>query len=237
MAEPTEAPAVFTTDNEPYLGLPSVLWFDRVIVWALDCSGRVAAYKHASSRELVPLQHAACQIIPQGINIALAIRELIRQAYLFPALVLMRPLIERAAVMSWLCLHPDEVPLWHAGWPHRKRPALQTMLEAMGGTAVGEDQAKQVKDAHNHIVHGDPIGSYHSLVPLGDGRVGYAPGKMLDSPDVADAVAMEAQCYLLVLTERMRQVFAQLEFPAGPGSQGIAARGVAFGQPFSSSGL
>jgi hypothetical protein len=37
---------------------------------------------------------------PQGISLALSIRELIRQGYLFAALVLVRPLIERAVRIS-----------------------------------------------------------------------------------------------------------------------------------------
>jgi hypothetical protein len=36
--------------------------------------------------QLSDLQKAACQIVPQGINLALTIRELIRQGYLFSSL-------------------------------------------------------------------------------------------------------------------------------------------------------
>ena len=79
-------PAVFTPDNEPYLGLQSVLWFDRIIMWTLESNHRVAAYSHAHTDQMSPLQKAACQMIPQGINIALSIRELVRQGYLFPAM-------------------------------------------------------------------------------------------------------------------------------------------------------
>ena len=207
----TQGPAVFGPDNEPYLGLPALLWFDRVIVWALAGNQGVAAYTHANRERLSPLQHAACQIIPQGINIALAIRELLRQGYLFPAMVLMRPLIERAAVMSYLCLHPEAVALWHEGWKYRERPSLVTMLQAMAGEKADPQEAKNVCDAHNHIVHGDPIASYYNLVHLGDGRAAYASSKILDSPDLADPLAMEAQCYLLVLASRMAQVFPQVD--------------------------
>src|SRR5450759_4218689 len=112
MRETERAPAVFTPDNEPYLGLQSVLWFDRIIVWALESNHQVAAYTHSHRSDLSPLQRAGCQITPQGVNIALSIRELVRQGYLFPAMVLMRPLIERAAVISYLALNPRAVSLW-----------------------------------------------------------------------------------------------------------------------------
>jgi len=210
----TSQPAVFTPDNEPYLGLPSVLWFDRVITWTMAGNERVARYTHDHSGSLSTLQEAACQIVPQGINIALSVRELIRQAYLFPAMVLMRPLIERAAVISYLCLHPDAIQLWRGGWKFRERPSLAKMLQAMAGPNVDVNEARKICDAHNHIVHGDPVGSYHNLVQLGDGRPAYASSKILDSPDTADAIAMEAQCYLIVLTSRMAAVFPEVDVPA-----------------------
>ena len=126
----------------------------------------------------------------------------------------MRPLIERAAVMSYLCLHPEAVDLWHGGWKHRERPSLVTMLQAMAGEKADPQEAKKVCHAHNHIVHGDPIASYYNLVHLGDGRAAYASSKILDSPDLADPLAMEAQCYLVVLAGRMSQVFPRVEIPA-----------------------
>ena len=95
--ETSQPPAVFTPANEPYLGRQSVYHFDQVIVSCLEANARVAAYTHAHAHQLSDLQKAACQIIPQGINLALSIRELVRQGYLFAAVVLMRPLIERAA--------------------------------------------------------------------------------------------------------------------------------------------
>lgn len=219
-----QAPAVFTPDNEPYLGLQAVLWFDRIIVWALQCNTVVAGYTHAHKRELSPLQNAACQIVPQGINIALSIRELIRQGYLFPAMVLMRPLIERAAVLSYLADTPEAVSLWESGWKYGKRPPLAKMLESMSGAQVNASEAANICAAHNHIVHADPLGAYHNLVHLGDGRAAYASGKMLDSPDMAESISMEAQCYLIVICGRMAQVFPDANLsPMSPDSGSAAS--------------
>jgi len=221
MSEPSCSPAVFTPDNEPYLGLPTLVAFDQAIVWALEGNGNVAAWTHAHSDELSSLQLAACQIIPQGINIALSIRELVRQGYLFPAMVLMRPLIERAAVISYLCGNPQAVALWHAGWKHSQRPSLRTMLRTMGGPACDPDAASKVCEAHNHIVHGDPVASYYNLIHLGDGRPAYASSKMLDSPDAAAAIAAEALCYLVVVAARMTHVFPEAAVPARSGDGDI----------------
>jgi hypothetical protein len=184
-----------------------VLWFDRIIVWALESNLRVARYTRANADRLSPLQKAACQIIPQGINIALSIRELVRQGYLFPAMVLTRPLIERAAVLSYLADTPGAVSLWESGWKHSQRPPLAKMLQSMSGAGIDPAEATKVCAAHNHIVHADPVGTYHNLVHLGDGRAAYASSKMLDSPEMAEGISMEAQCYLIVLGGRMAQVF------------------------------
>ena len=98
-----DTPAVFTPENEPYLGRGALLTFDQEIPFSLWVSSHIAAYTRTHRNELTDLQRAACQIVPQGINLALSIRELIRQGYLFAALVLIRPLIERAAIISYIC--------------------------------------------------------------------------------------------------------------------------------------
>lgn len=67
-------PSIFTTDNEPYLGLKSLMVFDHLIVASLNLNSEVAAYTHKNS--LNRLQKAAAQIVPQGFNIALSVREL-----------------------------------------------------------------------------------------------------------------------------------------------------------------
>lgn len=208
------SPMVFTPLNEPYLGLKSLLWFDRIIIWALSANEMAATYTQNNRSNLTSLQKAACQIIPQGISIALSIRELLRQGYLFPAMVLIRPLIERAAIISYLDLNPNDVALWEAGWKHGRRPSLKTMLEAMAGTKVNIGATQDVCDAHNHIVHGDPIASYYNLVHLSDGRLGYACGKIIDQSETCDNIAMETQCYLIILGSRIGTIFPKIQLPS-----------------------
>ena len=111
MIQQRDASPIFTPDNEPYLGLEPVLWFDRMICWSMESNVATAQWTQQNSAGLTALQRSACQIIPQGVSIALSIRELIRQAYLLSALILIRPLIERAAIISYLDVHPDDVSL------------------------------------------------------------------------------------------------------------------------------
>jgi hypothetical protein len=206
---PRDLKAVFTPDDETYLGRQSVFHFDEVIIACLEANAEVANHTRIHSNKLSDLQRAACQIIPQGINLALSIRELVRQGYLFAAVVLMRPLIERAAIISFLHEHPENVRLWKDGWRYRERPSLATMLASMHGE-VDIDQAKQICETFNHVVHGDPIGSSFNLVNLGAGGLGYAVGKALSEPELCDFICFQSYCYLIVLMGRMAGCFPEI---------------------------
>jgi len=195
---------VYLPHNEPYLGRASVYNFDQVIMSCLKQNADVSAYTHRP--QLSDLQKAACQIIPQGINLALTIRELIRQGYLFSALVLMRPLIERAATISYLCSKPEEVEAWKAGWEYRDRPSLSVMLESMSDKH-DISETKQICDIFNHIVHGDPIGSVWNLVKLNENSLGYSVGKVVDDPELCDFICFQSYCYLIVLMGMMTACF------------------------------
>lgn len=200
----SETEPVYLPSNEPYLGRASVFHFDQVIISCLKVNTDIAAYTRHN--EISDLQEAACQIIPQGINLALTIRELIRQGYLFGALVLMRPLIERAAIMSYLHTHPDEVEVWQNGWQFGERPSLAKMLETMSGS-TDITIARQICETFGHIVHGDPIGSKWNLVHLGNGALGYSVGKVINDPELCDFICFQSYCYLIVLMGMMAACF------------------------------
>src|SRR5205807_103211 len=95
------------------------------------------------SGKLSPLQRCATEIIPQGVSIALSIRELIRQAYLFSAAILMRPLVERTGLMQHLITYPEAVEAWYAGWPRTAQPAFATLLALVMPDAT-EDHREEV---------------------------------------------------------------------------------------------
>ena len=207
-------PAVFTPNNEPYLGRLSLLHFDLVITSCLELNDEVAAYTR--KHELSELQQAACQIVPQGINLSLSIRELIRQGYLFAAVVLLRPLIERAGIVSYLHERPEAVALWRSGWRYGERPSFIKMLETMQGETDIE-QTKLVCDTLNHIVHGDPAGSDFNLVPLEDHGQGYAVGKTLSQPDLCDFICLQSYCFLIVIMGRTAGCFPGVRGPRAHG--------------------
>ncbi|MBI5805479.1 hypothetical protein HZA73_05490 [candidate division TA06 bacterium] len=199
--------SVYLPTNEPYLGRELVFHFDQTIISCLEINADIAAYTH--NAKLSDIQKAACQIIPQGINLSLTIRELVRQGYLFGAIVLMRPLIERAAIISYLHANPDKVNVWQRGWQYGERPPLSTMLETMSGNADIK-LAKQICEDFNHIVHGDPVGSQWNLVNLSNGGLGYSVGKVINDPDLCDFICAQSYCYLIVLMGRMAGIFPEV---------------------------
>jgi len=200
-----EQPAVYLPDNEPYLGRDSVFHFDQIILGCLERNAVVAPYTHRIVQSA--LQRAACKLIPQGINIALAIRELVRQGYLFPALVLMRPLIERTATISYLINDEQAASAWERGdWKGSKGPGLSKMLEEMAG-AADVSAAKFVCRTFHEIDHADPGASKWNLVSPGEAGLGYAVSKVLDNPELCDFICYQSYCYLIVLTAAMGSCF------------------------------
>lgn len=195
---------VYLPSNEPYLGRESVFHFDQVIISCLEANKNVAVYTHKI--DLSDLQKAACQIIPQGINLALTIRELVRQGYLFGALVLIRPLIERAAIISYLHTYPETIEIWQGGWEFNKRPKLKDMLETMSNNADIK-VAKEICETFGHIIHGDPISSHWNLIKLSNERLGYSVGKIISDPDLCDFICYQSYCYLIVIMGMMASCF------------------------------
>jgi hypothetical protein len=212
----SDIPVVFTPGNEPYLGRDALLRFDKEIPFSLWVSSHIAAYTRINRGSLTDLQIAACQIVPQGINLALSIRELIRQGYLFAALVLIRPLIERAAIISYIFDHPEAIEQWKNGWRFRQRPSLNTMLRSMAPSGVDPDAAKDICEHYGHIVHGDPVAANWNRVPLDDGTLGYSVGKILDHGALCDELALQGWAYLRVLTARAASCFPEVPPPEVP---------------------
>ena len=135
-----------------------------MIVAAMEQNTKIGPWTHGKA--LTPLQRAGTELLPHGFSIALSIRELVRQGYLISAEILLHLLVERAAVVSYLCEKPTSVCLWEAGWPHKSRPALYKMLAVMRGSGdarENEDMARHITQHFNAIVHADPSGSRRQM--------------------------------------------------------------------------
>lgn len=201
-------PPVFLPHNEPYLGHPTLLEFDHAIPPAIRTHIRLS--QGTFDRNLSPLEQAAAQLIPQAVSIALSIRELIRQGYLFSAALLLRPLIERVGLVEYLRVHPEAVQSWHSGWPRRDQPSLQTLLET-----TSQNEAGSVDDLHffsnvlHKLIHPDPAGALWNMITREDGKPAFSSGKILDDPEFCDFVSVTGSRFLLLVTRIAEDIFGR----------------------------
>lgn len=197
-------PAVFTPENEPYLGRETVQAFDNVIITCLATNEVIAPHTHEI--ELSELQRAACELIPPTINLSLSIRELVRQGYIYGAMVLIRPLTERAVTLLYLYKNPEKLALWHEGWPYSKRPKLSQIIESISDERY-KGFGPTITTTMNSLTHGDPASAHWNLVDIGNEQVGHGVGKMLNNPDLCDSVCVQASAWMTVTMALMPAIF------------------------------
>jgi hypothetical protein len=203
-----EIPAVFTPGNEPYLGRSLLFAFDQLICSAMEQNAITAPASH--ERILTDSQKMACQVIAQALSIALSIRELIRQGYLFGGHVLLRALVERSAILLYLHLYPEEIEKWNRGWEGHEAPSLAKMFEKIqakqqhGSAIRGSDLTASM----NSLLHSKPDSAPWNLVELQRGRIGHAVSKILDRPELCDELCANAIPWLAVVQGMMAAYFA-----------------------------
>ena len=202
-------PAVFTPDNEPYLGGTQVHNFDLSIPRALRVHAEIGPRTFAQS--LTPIQKAAVEIIPQGVSIALSIRELVRQAYLYSAAILLRPLVERTGMIQYLAMHPEAVNSWHTGWSRKSQPEFKTLVALVMPDASTVEH-ELTKDMLHKLMHSDPKGALFNMFTTADGSFAHASGKLLGQPEKAEVVCVLACHCLRRLTATSVLVFGHEKY-------------------------
>ncbi len=205
--DPKEMLVVFTPDNEPYLGRHLLFHFDQIVSSLMEQNSVTAPTSHDCP--LTDHQRMACQVIPQAISITLSIRELIRQGYLFGGHVLLRALVERAAILLYLHLYPEEIDHWNRGWHQQEAPGLSKMFDAI--------QAKQHQDpvvrgtvltaSMNSLLHAKPDSASWNLVSMGEKGLGHAVSKILNSPELCDDLCANVIPWVAVVQSMMAAYF------------------------------
>lgn len=200
-------PIIYTPDNEPYLGQELLYHFDQIICSAMEQNTKTAPTTHGA--KLSDHQRMACQVIPQALSIMLSIRELVRQGYLFGAHVLVRALVERATILLYLHLYPDEIDRWHRGWHQQDAPGLAKMFDAI--------QTKQQRDpkvpgrdltaSMNSLLHAKPDSAPWNLVSIGEERLGHAVSKILNRPELCDDLCANVIPWVVVVQGMMAAYF------------------------------
>lgn len=200
---------VFTPGDEPYLGRELLFQFDNLICSCLELNSKCAPASHG--RSLSRLQHALCILVPQTITLALSIRELIRQGYLFGAKVLVRPFTERTVTILYLSKNPDGLQIWDDGWKYNKRPKLQEMVEYLNQEPLQGAFASLKGFTHelNSATHGDPLSAQWNVVLRDDGAPVFPVSKNLCSPQLADEICVEVIPWLAATMGIMSAAFGQ----------------------------
>lgn len=201
--------AVYTPDNEPYLGRQLLKAFDDLLCAVLDQNLRVAPQTHKI--KLSDLQEAACRLAPQAINIALSIRELIRQGYLFGAKVLIRPLVERAIILWYLHLNPGDLAIWKRGWTCNEAPSLSKMIDRINKmlTDPFRERGSTITAPLNSILHGKPDSAIYSVIQVGADKFGHTPSKILNNPTMCDDICCETIGFLALVSAMINGIFPE----------------------------
>jgi hypothetical protein len=204
---PDIIPVVFTPSNEPYLGRPLLFHFDQLICSAMEQNAVTAPTSHRQA--LTDHQDMACQVIAQALSIALSIRELIRQGYLFGGHVLLRALVERAVILLYIHLHPAEIDRWKRGWEQRDAPSLSQMFDAIQAKQQRSPvvPGRELTASMNSLLHAKPNSAPWNIVRLGEKGIGHAVSKILDRPELCDELCANAIPWLVVVQGMMAAYF------------------------------
>ncbi len=200
---------VFTPDDEPYLGRQLLFHFDQLISSVMEQNAVIAPTSHG--RALTDHQRMACQVIAQALSIALSIRELIRQGYLFGAHVLLRALVERSAILLYLHLNPEEIEKWNRGWHQKDAPSLAKMFDAIQRRNPCEYviRGSELTEEMNSLLHAKPDSAPWNLVQFGKDGLGHAVSKILNRPELCDDLCANVIPWIAVIQGMMSAYFPE----------------------------
>jgi hypothetical protein len=207
VTSPKKTPVVFTPSTEPYLGRNLLFHFDQMISSAMQQNSVTAPTTHRCP--LTNHQQMACQVIPQALSIALSIRELIRQGYLFSGHVLLRALVERATILLYLHLYPDKIGCWNRGWSHKEAPSLARMIDDIHAKQGSElpVRGSDVTASMNSLLHAKPDSAPWNLISMNEGQVGHAVSKILNRPELCDDLCANVIPWIAVVQGMMAAYF------------------------------
>jgi len=205
-------PVIFTPDNEPYLGRNLLFHFDQIISSIMEQNSVTAPTTHG--RPLTDHQRMACVVIPQAISITLSIRELIRQGYLFGAHVLVRAFVERATILFYLHLYPEEIDRWNRGWHQQDAPGLAKMFDAIQAKQHCDPwiRGRDITASMNSLLHAKPDSAFWNLISIGDGELGHAVSKILNRPELCDDLCAGMIPWIAVVQAMMASYFSHEPF-------------------------
>ncbi|MEF2231996.1 MAG: hypothetical protein V3571_13780 [Pseudodesulfovibrio sp.] len=141
----------------------------------------------------------------------LSIRELIRQGYLFGAKVMVRSLVERAAILLYLYHYPEEVKKWNNGWQYRDAPNLSKVFEKINekSSKPFDVRGGELTSGMNSILHARPDSAYLNLITTDVGSISFASSKILNNPDLCDGICADIIPWIAIVQGMMEYYFPQ----------------------------
>jgi hypothetical protein len=123
--------------------------------------------------------------------------------------VLVRSLVERAAILLYLHQYPKEIEKWNRGWHAGDAPGLAKMFDAIqkkqqrNPAVPGRDLTASM----NALLHAKPDSAPWNLVSMGEGKLGHAVSKILNRPDLCDDLCANVIPWVAVVQGMMAAYF------------------------------
>lgn len=192
----------FKSENEPYGSLQAIYQLDEALQSARRTVRTLAVL--TQREDLTPVESAVIGLIPTSISIAASVRELIRQAYIPAAKILLRPLWERTAVVDYIVNEPDGLRKWLAG----KRPPLRGLLRRLGNPTEADHEIIRliVADFHS-VVHADPDACQKFLSKDNFGNDVYSAERSLGVDEAVEEISASAFAALTFLESNAKRAF------------------------------
>lgn len=197
---------IFTPDNEPYLGEPMLHQLDNMIICFSEKNPIIARYTRKNKASLTDIEQAGCSLIPSSFSLILSIRELLRQGYLYGAAVLMRPVVERVAILSYICDKPKSLTIWKNGWKYKERPTFTQLIENLAQNTEQEGKGELIKILHS-LVHGGEDSLSFGAMKDDLSIFGFSSTKSLNNPRKCNDISLITCMMLIILLARTAQIF------------------------------
>lgn len=197
------------------MGEPMLHQLDNMIICFSKRNLIVARYTRKNKVVLSEMEKAGCSLIPSAFSLILSIRELLRQGYLYGAAVLLRPVVERVSILSYLCDKPESLAIWKNGWQYRERPTFTQLIDNLIQNAPQDGKGALIKMLHS-LVHGGEDSLLFGAMKDNLAVFGFSSGKVTNNPSKCNDIALFACMMLIVLLARTTQVFPSSQVNRDP---------------------
>jgi hypothetical protein len=150
-----------------------------------------------------PTEAASLLFLHSGLSLTFAIRALCATGYLFPAEVLLRPVIERIAVQNFLSEGGQAaLQRWAAGEQCNTNELLRKVLRNSNHRGVKEAVSVGLAWYHKHV-HPDPLGATWHAERDEELGLTFSSAVNADSGARCDLICDHARTLLEILTRRV----------------------------------